>query len=353
MKIVKFNKIKQNQIINQTAEALDRGKLVIYPTETVYGVAVDATNPQAVSKLLKYKSKQRGKPISIAVVDQNMAQKYVQLNNQAKKIYQNLLPGPYTVISQSNHQTDPRLESEFHTLGIRIPDHKLILDIIKKLNKPITATSANQSRHKTPYQISDILDTISNSKKQLIDLIIDAGTLPKNDPSTIIDTTLSTPLVLRGLKKAKQIIQSNSEQNTSSIAQRILLKHSHLIKEQCLIFALDGELGAGKTVFVKALANYLDIKEPITSPTYNYVHEYEYQKHQINGKFYHADMWKINSLQQYQALKMNTLIKPGNIIAIEWFDQIKKYFNKNNKYKKIYIQIQPLGEKQRKILIND
>ncbi len=333
MKIVKLTANNQKQIIKQAATVLKQGGLVIYPTETVYGAGVDAVSQKAVNKLLAYKSRREGKPLSIAVANQSMAEKYVKINKQAEELYIKFLPGPYTIISKSKNQLAQGVASEFNTIGIRIPQYQLILDLVKKFQRPVTATSANISNKKRPYEITDILNNISQTQKKLIDLIIDAGTLPRNEPSTVIDTTMSTPLTVRGksevvktedIKKAFTLT-TNSEQETKTVAGKVLLQNWDQIKRQGLIVALSGELGAGKTIFAKGIAEFLQIKNTITSPTYTYLKEYDYNRHQIKGKFYHLDLWKIDDKQDLATLKINHLPGKKNIIAIEWWDQVESF----------------------------
>src|SRR5437868_2435629 len=97
MQTIDINKTDRAHLIQTVCQVLADGGLVIYPTETVYGIGVDATNQAAVDKLLQYKARREGKPISIAVADQAMAEQYVELNDQAKQFYKNFLPGPVTV----------------------------------------------------------------------------------------------------------------------------------------------------------------------------------------------------------------------------------------------------------------
>ena len=180
----------------------------------------------AVDKLLAYKSRREGKPMSIAVPDQAEAEKYVVVNEQAQQLYQ-FLPGPVTVVSKSLGKVARGVESEFGTLGVRIPDQDLMLKICRALGKPITATSANASGKKRPYSVADIISGLSNKQKSLIDLILDVGTLPKNEPSTVIDTTLSTPTTLRQGKIKNQdadSLISRSEAETKKIAGTSIIK---------------------------------------------------------------------------------------------------------------------------------
>jgi len=105
-------------------------------------------------------------------------------------------------------------------------------------------------------------------------LVIDAGELPPNEPSTVIDTTLSTPLTVRGnmfSHKNNLVLISCSDQETIDIAGKFLLKYWDEIKNRGLVIGLNGELGAGKTMFAKGIGQFLKIPQLITSPTYTYI----------------------------------------------------------------------------------
>ena len=125
-------KTAQSNIISQAVKILKAGGLVIFPTETCYGAGVDTTNQKAVNKLLAYKTRREGKPLSIAVTDEKMASKYVKLNPTAKNLYQKFLPGPLTVVSAGKHKVAKGIESEMGTLGVRISSYPLVNKIIKK-----------------------------------------------------------------------------------------------------------------------------------------------------------------------------------------------------------------------------
>jgi L-threonylcarbamoyladenylate synthase len=335
MEIISIKSTTQKNIIDKIVQTLSKGGLVIFPTETTYGAGVDATNQKAVDKLLSYKTRREGKPLSIAVPHQKMAEQYVKINQSAGEIYRTFLPGPFTVISKSKGKTAQGVESEFGTLGVRIPDYPLVLDFLKVFNRPVTATSANSSGKKRPYTVEDILNNLSGKQKNLIDLIIDAGELPHNKPSTIIDTTMSAPLTVRqgdyDVESAVKIDQgevdfiSSSEQETKDIAKRLILKNWNQVKKGGLIIGLDGVLGVGKTIFAKGIAEFLQIKDVITSPTYTYVNEYDYLRHGFSGKMYHLDVWKINSKEELVRLDFLKIIQPGNVIIVEWWDQINQF----------------------------
>lgn len=327
MKIIKEN----SDAIDIAIDCLSKGKLVFMATETVYIAAVDATNPKAVLKLISFKNRPFGKPFSVAVTDITMAQKYVTLNQTAKNLYKRFLPGPVTVVSKGKHTVADGVEAENGTLGIRIPDYLFALEVIKKFGKPITATSANASYQRRPYKLSDILDNISEKQKKLIDLMIDAGELPHNEPSTVIDTTLDDELtVLRQgdikLKDQNEIL-SRSEENTENLAKELWQKYEDYSQKRAIIFAIEGEMGVGKTVFVKGLARAMGITEKITSPSYELLSSYSLIP--IPYSLVHIDTWRmIESESEFSGLETQKFINDKSVIAIEWADRVKEGIRK-------------------------
>ncbi len=341
-------------LIRQAVKVLKKGGVVIYPTETCYGIGVGATNHNAVEKLIKYKGDRKNKPISVAVCDKEMAKEYIEFNPAAENIFDNFLPGPITVICRGKHKVDAKLESEQGTLGLRYPKHDLALKIIRAFGKPITSTSANVSNGKTPYEIADILNNISAKKKELIDLIIDAGRLSYHPPSTIVDTTLNDPQVLRqgefvfDDKKATTFV-SNSVEETINIAQKILSTADRPLTTTSLVFALQGELGAGKTQFAKGVARGLEIKENVKSPTFILCAEYPFH----NGFLFHIDTWRMQNESELREIGFEKMLHPGNVIVIEWGQKVfavLKKIEKRKDVKVVWVKIEPMGENRRKIL---
>jgi len=312
--------------VDIAVKALQNGELVFMATETVYIAAVDATNTEAVKKLVNFKNRPFGKPFSVGVTDIKMAEKYVLLNETAKNLYKRFLPGPVTVVSTGLHVVADGVEAENGTLGIRIPDYDFFQKVSKKFGKPITATSANASYQRRPYKLSDILDNISEKQKKLIDLMIDAGELPHNEPSTVIDTTLDDePVILRQGEiklKDKNEVLSRSEENTQNIAKELWQKYEDYAGNRSIIYALEGQMGAGKTQFVKGLAKAMGITEKITSPSYDLLNTYE--------QLTHIDTWRmIDPNEELKSLDIKDLLEKNSVVAIEWadrsVDEIKNY----------------------------
>ena len=309
--------------IDEIVDILVKKGLVILPTETLYAAIVDATNSAAIEKLIRYKNRPLGKPFSIAVIDRKMAEEYVNLNSNAKSLYKKYLPGPLTIVSKGKHKVAPGVESEHGTLGIRVPKYDLVLKVVEKLSRPVTATSANASYKKRPYNISDILDNLSAKQKSLIDLVIDAGELPHNEPSTVIDTTYYDPVVLRqGEIKVKDKIKvlSRSVEETKNIAKELMQKYGQYKGKRAIIFALEGEMGVGKTQFTKGISKTLDIEDEIISPTF--ILESEYDTKKERAVLIHIDTWRMHDPQELLKLGFNKRILEKKIVVIEWAEKV-------------------------------
>ncbi len=340
--------------IDSACLALSRGELVIYPTETCYGIAVDATHNNAVSNLLAYKG-DRHRQVSIAVADRAMAQRYVLINEIADNLYTHFLPGPITVISESKHAVDQRLESTTGTLGVRIPKHDFALELIQVYGKPITATSANTSGKKEPYSLTDWQKYTSKSKQHMVALFLDAGKLLERPTSTVVDTTLNDPVILRQgelvLPSSAPTFTSTSPAATQEFAKSLVSRHLNLLHRYPLIIALQGELGAGKTVVSKGIAQALGITNTITSPTYTLLREYPFPLPKYSGVFYHLDTWRLADISELEStLHFSKLLRPGNIVTIEWAGKAKSYLDQYKiDYPVLLIDIKELDENTRTI----
>lgn len=191
-----LNTQSQN-FIEEIINVLNNGGTFVYPTETCYGIGVDASNAEAVSKIFEVKGRDENKPISIAVSSIEMAKEYVEISPLAEKLFNKYTPGPITIICKSKGKVDPRVESANSTLGIRIPDHVELLQIINDFGKAITSTSANKSGDANPYTIQNVMDSVGVEKTKLIDVFWDAGHIAERLPSTVIDTTQVPPIIVR------------------------------------------------------------------------------------------------------------------------------------------------------------
>jgi len=358
MRIVDVRKISSGEILQVVLEVFSRGGLVVYPTETTYGIGADATNQQAVDKLLQYKKKRQGKPLSIAVANQEMAEQYVELNSTARNLYKTFLPGPVTIISKGKKKVARGVESEFGTLGVRMPNYSLVLEIVKAFGKPITATSANASYQKRPYSVQDILDNISEKQKSLIDLVLDAGELPRNDPSTVIDTTLDEPSVLRqGIISFKESSTktTHSAEETQELGKKLMQKYKNVLAQKPIIIALKGPMGAGKTQLVKGIAKGLGIERVISSPTFVLAKEYAFEAESQQLQFIHVDAWRMRDEEELEALGFSKWLSQNSVIAIEWAERTEPAIHMREKQVKIvWVEIEYKGkEEERNIIVKE
>lgn len=335
---------------------LKRGGLVIAPSDTVYGLLVDATNESSVLKLIEFKNRPPGKPISVFISGFSQLEKHVSIDLNQHKLLQSLLPGPFTIILASKHQVSKQLESEKGTLGIRFPSYPFLQTLSKIYGKPITATSANISGRSSHYSIESLLNVLPKQKASLIDLIVDGGKLPRNKPSTIIDLTQNSLKILRQgdviVKNLKTYVSRSSNQ-TLKLGEYLIEKFRDLAKNKPLIFIFEGELGVGKTILVKGMGNKLDIKN-IISPTYVVYYEYPVNAKYRVKYFYHFDLYNIEEQEELQYLGIESYLKPQNILCFEWGEKTGSVYEvlKKSGYV-IHISMKYLSETEREIVVRN
>ncbi len=184
-----------NKAVSISIEILRKSGIIIYPTETCYGIGADATSNKTIQKVIRIKQRPIDKRISVAVSSVKMAKKYFLLTKETEKLARKFMPGPLTLVVWGTNQG-----KHHQTVGFRIPDNKFILKLIRKFNKPITSTSANISNKPSLYKINDVIKTFNGK----VDFIIDAGNLPRRKPSTVFDT-ISCKVLRKGSVSEKEI----------------------------------------------------------------------------------------------------------------------------------------------------
>ena len=182
-------------IADMATKFIREGKVLVCPTDTVYGLICNATNKKAVEKLFKIKNRKPTNPIPIFVKDIKAAKKFAYIDKKQERFLKKVWPGKITAVL--NRKKGYKLYGlDKNTIGLRIPKYKLIIDLLKKINKPLTGTSANIIRKPASTEIKKVIKQFQNQKYQP-DLIIDAGNLPKSKPSKVIDLTVHPPKILR------------------------------------------------------------------------------------------------------------------------------------------------------------
>ena len=151
---------------------------------------------KAVERIFRIKKRLKNKPLSVIVRDIRMAKTISYIRDREEKILGRYLPGPLTFVLRKKKFVPDILAAGRDSIGIRVPDNKIIKEVMKRIDFPITATSANVSGQLPPYSVNEILEQYG-SKKEQPDLIVDVGKLPKVKPSAVVDLTCDPPRVLR------------------------------------------------------------------------------------------------------------------------------------------------------------
>ncbi len=182
--------------IKQVADALRDGGVIIYPTDTVYGIGCDITNHKAVERVCRLRRLDPDKAM-LAMICSDMSQvsNYTaQLDNQTFRLLKQYLPGPYTFILKANNDVPKMFKNRKKTVGIRIPNNTIVQAIIAELGRPILTTSLKSDDEILEY-FTDPID-IYDDFENLVDIVIDGGNCG-NTPSTLIDCSKDAPELIR------------------------------------------------------------------------------------------------------------------------------------------------------------
>jgi len=191
MKIMQIND-EMLKKIEEAAKIIKAGGLVIYPTDTIYGLAADPYNHIAILKVFDAKSRQEGKPLSVAVSSFDQMDELVFTNTLTVKLTKAFLPGPLTIILKKKVRLPEKLTGGSDKLGVRIPNHPVALKLAE-LTGPITATSANIAGNSNPRTANEAKEQIGDK----IDFVLDAGESPIGEPSTVIDLSEEKIVIIR------------------------------------------------------------------------------------------------------------------------------------------------------------
>jgi len=194
--LLKIYEDNPNEVaIKKVVEVLKNGGLIIYPTDTVYGLGCDITNARALEKVAKIKGIKLEKAnLSFICSDLSHISDYVkQIDTATFKLLKRALPGPYTFILPGNNNL-PKVFKNKKTVGIRVPDNNIIRAIVKELGNPIISTSIHDEDEVLEYSTDPEL--IFEKWENQIELVIDGG-YGDNVPSTIIDLSGNEPEVIR------------------------------------------------------------------------------------------------------------------------------------------------------------
>ncbi len=191
----------QERYIRHAVQVLKEGGLIVYPTDTVYGLGCNLFDKKAVERIYQIKGAKKKRRLSFICSDLKNIAEYAHVSTPAYKIMRSLLPGPFTFILEATRLVPKILLEKRKTVGIRVPDNKICHDLLLEFGKPIISTSLNLPGK--PY-LNDP-DEIEEIFYHNVDLFVDAG-VGGIEPSTIIDLSDDQPMLVRAGKGADFIV---------------------------------------------------------------------------------------------------------------------------------------------------
>ena len=177
--------------IQRAVEALKAGEVIAYPTDTVYGLGCDISNKKAVDRLYQMKQMDRAHPLAVICPDLAEIAKYAVVDNQVYRVLRRFLPGPYCFILEATRELPRMLQTKRKTIGIRVPNHEVIREVVRQLGRPVISTTAQKNGadvHVDPNEIDDDFPGLG--------LVLDGGG-GGVIPTTVVDLTENPPLVVR------------------------------------------------------------------------------------------------------------------------------------------------------------
>lgn len=179
------------------AKVLKKGGVVIYPTETLYGLGVNALDEQAVSKVFALKRRLETKPLSMVVRDLGMARKFVCIDSRAEQILSRIWPGPVTVVLRKKDTLPYAVTGGGETAALRVSNHPFVETLFERIDFPLIATSANRAGGPNLLRVETLREVFKDETCPP-ELMIDAGDVAVDRPSTVVDLTdVHRPRILR------------------------------------------------------------------------------------------------------------------------------------------------------------
>ena len=191
-----YEKNPDPNVVLEVVELLEKGGVIIYPTDTVYGIGCDITKARAVERVARIKGVKPEKANFAFICSglSHLSDYAKQVDNNTFKLMKAYLPGPYTFILNASNNVPKILKQKKKTVGIRVPDNNIILEIVRKLGHPILTTSLKEEDEILEYSTDP--EVIHDEYKDLVDLVIDGG-YGGVIPSTILDCTGDEPVLVR------------------------------------------------------------------------------------------------------------------------------------------------------------
>lgn len=182
------------RLIKHAARILEKGGVVVYPTDTIYGLAADIYNKGAITKILKIKKVSKHKLMSLIFSDLKSIGDWVHMPTPVFRVMRRVFPGKYTFILPASKEVPKNVLEKRKTLGIRVPDNEVSRSLVEELGRPLLSTSVPKGNGADDFFTDP--HEIAERFKYEIDLILDAGVMP-NMPSTVVDFSVDPPEIIR------------------------------------------------------------------------------------------------------------------------------------------------------------
>ncbi|MBI5350131.1 MAG: threonylcarbamoyl-AMP synthase [Chloroflexi bacterium] len=235
----------ESDLIRLAAQKILDGRLVAFPTETVYGLGANALNGDAVSRIFAAKGRPPSDPLIVHIysLDQ-LNQVAIQIPDLAYRLAEKFWSGPLTLVLPRNESITPAVSAGLHTVAVRMPSHPVALALLRSANVPIAAPSANLFSRPSPTTAQHVLEDLNNR----VDIILDSGRVDIGVESTVLDLTSDVPTILRAggltLEALRQVVpncvmrSTYLPQDESAVSPGMMMKH-YSPKAKMLLF--DGE----------------------------------------------------------------------------------------------------------------
>lgn len=275
-----FRVLEENfdTILDQAAAILRKGGTVAFPTETVYGLGADGLDPEAVRKIFEAKERPPGNPLSLLVHSREDVVKVAQnIPESAFRLMDAFWPGPLTIILEKKEVVPEITSGNLPSIGVRMPDHKIPLELIKRTGVPLAAPSANLSGKPSSSLASHVIADLTGR----IDIIIDGGEAAIGLESTVIDMTVEPPVVLRpgaiGTDELEKILgkirpgykdnisgdnTAETEESKSELSEQAGQKYRHYVPDTKVVL-VEGDGESVPLKILELIENYTSEKQKI------------------------------------------------------------------------------------------
>ena len=192
-------------ILARAGEVLRAGGLVAYPTETVYGLAASAFNPDSITRVFHAKGRPHGQPLPVQIADIGQLGSLARdVAPPARTLIADFFPGPLTLVFWRQPSVSLLITGGGETVGLRMPDHAVALGVLRAFGGPLVCPSANTTGRRAAMSAADVLEDLDGR----IDLILDGGPTTDRTPSTVLDVTVSPAKIIRAGKISRAQLEA-------------------------------------------------------------------------------------------------------------------------------------------------